>query len=317
MCTSCGDTGQACCTASSATGQCKAGLACTSSGSDGLCARCGGAGDICCAGNTCNDGCCSGGRCLAGTSCAPDAAAPPDTLPVDNCAKGGAPCSALAHFTGTQIVDGVDDEFCNIPSFELGFSPVAAGGKIIENNGTGKSYAERAVARIAWDAAGIHAFIRVYDSTFKPAPSTELWNGDGIELFFSSSTSVTGLTYNDSNTLHVIVSPPIAQISRDSSSTGTQTSLPASQFVAGTEATGYFVELNLPWPGAAPADAQIKFDLQLNAADGTTGASDQYVRDAQSVLYLGSYSSTTTSCSTTSVQPFCDDRLWCTTTLAP
>jgi hypothetical protein len=318
MCTSCGDTGQACCAASSAAGQCKAGLACSSSGSDGVCARCGGAGDICCAGNTCADGCCSGGRCLASTSCSADAAAPGDTAPPDNCATGGAPCSALAHFTGTQNLDGKDDEFCSIPSFELNFTNVGANGKIIENNGTGRSYAERAVARVAWDAAGLHAFIRVYDTTFKAAASTELWNGDSVELFFSSSTSVTGLTYDDKNTLHVIVSPPIAQISRDTNSSGSQTSLPTSQFVTGTDSTGYFVELNLPWPGTAPAaSAQIKFDMQLNVADGATASSDLYVRDAQAVLYLGSYSSTTTSCSSSAVQPFCDDRLWCTTTLQP
>jgi hypothetical protein len=315
-CTSCGDTGQACCAASSAAGQCKAGLACSSSGSDGVCARCGGAGDICCAGNACSDGCCSGGRCLAATSCSADAATPSDTAPPDNCATGGAPCSALAHFTGTQVLDGKDDEFCSIPSFELNFTSVGANGKVIENNGTGRSYPERAVARVAWDAAGIHAFIRVYDTTFKAAGSTELWNGDGIELFFSSSTSVTGLTYNDSNTLHVIVSPPIAQISRDSNSTGTQTSLPTSQFVTGTDGTGYFVELNLPWPGTAPAaSAQIKFDMQLNASDGILSSSESYLRDAQAVFYLGTYS--TTSCSSSAVQPFCDDRLWCTTTLQP
>jgi hypothetical protein len=137
-------------------------------------------------------------------------------------------------------------------------------------------------------------------------------------LFFSSSTSVSGLTYTDSNTLHVIVSPPIAQISKDSASTGTQTSLPTSQFVTGTDSTGYFVELNLPWPGTAPAaSAQIKFDLQLNVADGPMGVSESYVRDAQAVLYLGSYSSSTTSCASSAVQPFCDDRLWCTTTLQP
>jgi len=238
-------------------------------------------------------------------------------VPTDRCATGGAPCSALAHFTGTQVVDGKDDEFCNIPSFELNFSNAAAGGgKVIENNSTGRSYPERAVARLAWDASGMHAFIRVYDTTFTPATSTQLWNGDGIELFFSSSTSVTGLVYNDTNTLHVIVSPPLAQSSIDTASSGTQTALPASEFATGTDSSGYWVELSLPWPGSAPAaSAQIKLDMQLNAADGQTLVSDLYVRDAQAILALPT--TTTTSCSSSNIQPFCDDRLWCTTTLQP
>jgi hypothetical protein len=306
-CTQCGDSGQMCCPASSVADQCKTGLACTSTGADGLCARCGGLGDICCAGNACNEGCCAGGRCITG-SCSEDAGTATDA-PVSQCASGGVPCSGLAHFTGVQVLDGRDDEFCNVPAFELGF---ANAGKTIEWNTTGKTYPELAVARVAWDSAGLHAFIRVTDTSFTPAGSTQSWNGDGIELMFSSSTAVTGLTYNDTNTLHVIISPPTVQYSLDSTSSGTQYSLPTSEYVVGSDGTGYFAELDLPWPGTAAvpgASSQIKFDMQVNIADGTTSTSDLYVRDAQAILYMGT--------SSTCTQPYCDDRAWCTTTLLP
>jgi hypothetical protein len=313
VCTPCGDLTQACCPSSSASGQCQAGLACSSSGADGVCGRCGSLGDVCCANRACNDGCCSAeGRCVV--CAAPQDGGAPADAPVDACSKPGAlPCTALPRFTGTQVLDGKDDEFCSLPSFELAFASPA---KIIEHNGTGKSYAERAVTKIGWDAAGLHAFIRVHDTTFTAANPGELWNGDGVELMFSSSTAVTGLTSADKNTLHVIVSPPVAKYSLDYGSTGDHFPLPEGQAVSGSDATGYWVELNLPWPGTVPsAGGQIKLDMQLNAADGKGGAGESYVRDAQAILYLGS--ATSSSCSSASPQPFCDNRLWCTTTLEP
>jgi hypothetical protein len=216
--------------------------------------------------------------------------------------------------TGPQILDGKDDEFCDIPSFELNFTNAA---KVLEYNTTGGSYPERAVARVAWDDAGLHAFVRVYDTTVTPATSlSTIWNGDGVELLFSSSTSVTGLTSVDTNTLHVLFSPaatPLAATSKDTATSGTETALATSAYAAGSDGTGYWVEFNLPWPGVAPtAGSQIQFDMQLNVADGVTKTSDSYTRDAQAILYQATV--TTTSCGLT-IAPFCDDRIWCTTTL--
>lgn len=316
-CNPCGSSGEACCPASSTSGQCKAGLACVGNGAEAVCARCGGAGDYCCAGRTCSSGCCSltTNRCVADTSACGslDGGAGGDG-PMSQCATGGSPCSALAHFTGTQVLDGKDDEFCAIPSFELTF-PSAA--KVNEYNGAGGPYRERAVARVGWDATGIHAFIRVYDSTFTPAQAADsLWNGDGVELMFSSSKDVTGLTSSDANTLHVMISPPNAASVKDYSSSGTPTPLPAANFVTGSDTTGYWVELNLPWPGPAPtASAQIKFDMQLNAADGVSKNGDGQIRDAQAVYYQAA-APASSPCGST-VYPFCDDRVWCTTTLQP
>jgi hypothetical protein len=318
-CASCGGMGEACCPASTAADQCKPGTACTSSGSDGLCARCGTLGDICCAGSTCSEGCCAQGRCVSDTAaCAPpplDGGVNPDA-PVSQCATGGAPCSALARFSGVQVVDGKDDEFCNVPSFEL--TQQNAGKVLIDAYATAEELAERAVARVGWNEAGIHAFIRVYDTTFTAAKEDTLWNGDSVELFFSTSTDVTGLVHNDPNTFHVIVSPPLAQSIIDTSSSGEPSDLPKAQYASGSDSTGYWVELNLPWSATAPtAGTQIKFDMQINASDGPITGYEDYTRDGQLILYLGSTSSSTTTCSSSDIQPFCDDRLWCTTTLQP
>jgi len=116
------------------------------------------------------------------------------------------------------------------------------------------------VARVAWDDAGIHAFIRVYDTTVTPASTlSTIWNGDGVELLFSSSTSVTGLTSVDTNTLHVLYSPyttPLAATAKDTATSGTETALATSAYASGSDSTGYWVELNLPWPGTAPLRAR-------------------------------------------------------------
>jgi hypothetical protein len=228
------------------------------------------------------------------------------------------PCTGLPAFTGTQVLDGKDDDFCNVPSFELSFTNAASnGGKVKVYNGSGGSYPERAVARVAWDSAGIHAFIHVIDPKFVPATALDtIYNADGVELLFTSTTSgLSGGTSQDSGlALHVIVSPPFAARSKASGTNGTQEALPASQFSAGTESAGYKVELNLPWPGTPPtAGSQIKFDMELNSADGNSTAGDAGPRDAQAILYLGSDPGGSPCAG--ELFPYCDDRLWCSTTL--
>ena len=317
----CGALGSACCGSDPA---------CTDSGAkclNGICARCGGLGEICCPGNSCTNGCCSGGLCVANPS-GGDCPSPPPAdagsgdqsdAPQAGCTSATAtPCTGLPAFTGTQSLDGNDNDFCGVPSFELNFTNAASnGGKVKVYNPGANSYPERAQARVAWDAAGIHAFIRVIDPKFVPAKDlATIYNGDGIELLFTTTTSgLTGGTSQDSGlAMHVIVSPPFAARSKANGTDGTQEALPASQFSAGTESTGYKVELNLPWPGTPPtAGSQIKFDMELNSADGNSTSGDAGPRDAQAILSLGSDPGSS-PCGG-ELFPYCDDRLWCSTTL--
>jgi hypothetical protein len=219
----------------------------------------------------------------------------------------------MPRFTGVQTLDGQDTEFCNIPAFELNFANAAR----VASFNAGGTLSERLVAKVAWSSEGVHAYLRVFDSTIVSAPNlTNIWNGDGAELLFSSSTALTGNTATDGNTYHVIVSPAslsggtsYVASSRSSLGQGTQTALDPSRYVAVTLADGYAVELKLPWPMLIPTvGSNIAFDAQLNSADGPMSTSDSYVRDAQAILYQGA--GTANTCGTT-IGPYCDDRLWC------
>jgi hypothetical protein len=224
------------------------------------------------------------------------------------------PCTGLPAFTGTQTLDGDDSDFCNVPSFELNFQNAA---KVKEYNPNSKSSPERAIARVAWDGSGIHAFIRVIDPKFVPAANLDnIWNADGVELMFSSATSgLKGGTADDSAvTTHVIASPPFVARSKASGTNGSQAALETNYYMAGTTSDGYKVELNLPWPGTPPsAGAQIKFDMEMNAADGTSTNGDAGPRDAQAMLYVGSDPGGSPCAG--ELFPYCDDRVWCSTSL--
>jgi hypothetical protein len=226
----------------------------------------------------------------------------------------------LPAFSGAQVLDGDDVEFCNVPSFELNFTNAASnGGRVVVYNTGTSNYPERAQARVAWDSFGIHAFIHVIDSKFvAAADSASIYNADGIELLFTSTTSgLTGGTAQDSGVaMHVIVSPPLGVKSQASGVNGSQNPLDPSLFWAGTESAGYKVELKLPWPGTPPtAGSQIKFDMELNSADGKSTTGDVGPRDAQAILYQGPDPGNSPCGSP--LYPYCDDRLWCSTTLQP
>ena len=256
----------------------------------------------------------SGGECPS----PPDAGSIPDTAQGGCTSATATPCSGLPAFTGTQVLDGNDDDFCNLPSFELNFSNAAGnGGRVVVYNPGGTSYPEHAIARVAWDSAGIHAFIHVTDPNFVAATDIgTIYNSDSIELLFTSTTSgLSGGTAQDSGlAMHVIISPPLAAKSQATGYNGSQTALDPSLFWAGTESGGYKVELKLPWPGTPPSKgSQIKFDMQLNSADGISTTGDAGPRDAQALLYQGSDPGNSPCGS--DLYPYCDDRLWCSTSL--
>lgn len=341
----CGNTGQACCPGDQCLGSgvcsggncvacgslglpcCRGDPSCTDSSSqcsNGVCTQCGGVGESCCAGDSCTAGCCSAGLCVAnasGDSCTTlpaDAGSTPDTAQAGCTTATATPCTALPPFSGAQVLDGNDAEFCDVPSFELNFNNAASnGGRVVVYNSGTSNYPERAQARVAWDSFGIHAFIHVIDSKFVAATSADtIYNADAVELLFTSTTSgLSGGTAQDSGkAMHVILSPPLAVKSQASGVNGSQTPLAPSLFWAGTDSTGYTVELKLPWPGTPPtAGSQIKFDMEVNSADGKSTTGDAGPRDAQAILYQGSDPGNSPCGSP--LYPYCDDRLWCSTTL--
>ncbi len=236
--------------------------------------------------------------------------------------SGGNPCSGIPHFVGTQTLDGKGDDFCAIPPVQMDSNNA---GKVVVINATPP---EVVSARIAWSSAGLHAFFDVQDSSVQvvyTADATQAVNqayqGDSIELMVTSSNDVTGLTGTDANSLHVIVPASGPAIStkasnNNGSSQGTATQLPSTQYMQASTSTGYAIELQLPWPGgtAPTPGSSIRFDMALNSADSTFGSVGD-MRDGQLIYHVETVADTT--CQGTDAQPFCDDRMWCSTSVTP
>jgi len=231
------------------------------------------------------------------------------------------PCTGLPKFAGVQTVDGVGDDLCSVPSFTF---TKAAAAKVNNYNTIPDSQFESVVARVAWSPLGLHAFFDVTDASVQSVNTVDVkqaltrsHQGDSIEIYISSSDTLTGLTSADSNALHVIVpaTGPAVSVKTDNGGGGTPTELPAGQYKQAKTSGGYAIEVLLPWPGGAPSgESQVRFDLAINSADATFGGLDD-MRDAQVIYYVGTGGGSP-ACGTTS-EPYCDDRLWCATTLQP
>lgn len=254
---------------------------------------------------------------------APDVATPPGDAAVGSCSGGTAadPCkTGLPKLAGSQTVDGNGGELCSLPFVVLNAQSAA---KIINYNNVPTSQFETATARIAWDASGVHAYVDVQDASVQTAsmadPSqatAKAYQGDSVELFFSSSNNLTGLTSQDSNSIHVIIPANGPAVSvKDTGNSGTATALPAAQFAQANTATGYAIEVSIPWPGSAPsAGGAIRFDLALNSADKSFTSIDK-MRDGQLIHYVGTVSGSTTCQGADGAVPWCDNRTWCQTTV--
>jgi len=254
----------------------------------------------CPSGNSCSSGSCvaagSSGSC-AGTT-----------------AK---PCTAIPAFTGTQLVDGYGDDFCQVPGFLLAFDSTAGKINVTSGETAGATYPEKATFKVAWSPTHVQVHVEVIDPSVNANKNpSEIWNGDGVEFMISTNSNVTGLTSSDANTLHVIANSTIGVTVKASGNSGNHSQISdASQFKAITTSRGYAIEVKLPWPGGVTVTSgtAIYFDAAINSAR-LNSADSSSPRVAQALLYQSS-NTTNTSCTGTGndVAPFCDDRLWCPT----
>jgi hypothetical protein len=251
----------------------------------------------------------------------PDDGGPTDTPIAPTCTTDTiAPCTTIPKFTGNQTLDGKGDDMCSVPSFT--FTKTAAA-QVNNYNNIPDAQFETVTARVAWSPAGLHAFFEVTDADVQTvymkdtgtAAVDRPYQGDSIELFISSSDTVTGLTASDNNTIHVTLpaSGPAVLVKTSSGGSAVHTVLPTTEYSQEKTATGYAIEVKLSWPGDAPSGGgRARFDLALNSADSIcTGVDD--MRDAQMVFYLGEAGGST-SCPG-APEAWCDDRTWCSTTL--
>jgi hypothetical protein len=264
--------------------------------------------------------CKAGQECKANHCVASAVDSGSDTPPAACTTATATPCANIPKLAGTQTLDGKGDDMCSVPSFQFNAQNAA---KVIKYN---SEPLEDVTVRVAWSAAGLHLFADVKDASVQSvntvdsgSATSKAYQGDSLELFISSSNTVTGLTATDNNTLHVIVpatGPAVSVKTSNSggSSAGTPTALPAAQYKQSTSSTGYAIEVLLPWPGGNPsAGTTVRFDMALNSADSTFGNVDN-LRDGQMLFYIGTVSSTTCKSNDGTV-PFCDDRTWCETKL--
>jgi hypothetical protein len=223
--------------------------------------------------------------------------------------------TGVPKFSGTQTVDGNGSELCSLPYFTLSAQNAA---KVNNYTNAPTSQFETATVRVGWDASGVHLWIEVKDASIQTAymkdssqATNKAYLGDSIELFIASSSSVTGLTSKDTNTIHLIIPANGPAVSvKDTGSSGTPTVLPVNQYAQATTGTGYAIEALIPWPGTAPsAGSAVRFDMVLNSADKTFTDLDG-MRDGQLVYYLGQVSGSTCQ-SSEGTLPWCDNRTWC------
>lgn len=285
-----------CQTSCATTEDCAEGSVCNTTATPPYCATCLTNAD-CPTGNSCTQGACvSGSGACAGNS-----------------AK---PCTAIPAFTGTQVVDGYGDDFCNVPGFTLAFDSTAAKINPASGESATATYPERATFKVAWSADSVHVHIEVTDPSVSPNTNPgEIWNGDGVEFMISTSNELTGLTSADVNTLHVIANSSIGVTVKAWGGGGNHAQISdPNLFKTQTTSQGYAVELKMPWPEGVQVTAgtAIYFDAAVNS--GRPNADNAPQRVAQALLFQAP-TPTNTTCTGTGndIAPFCDDRLWCPT----
>jgi hypothetical protein len=202
------------------------------------------------------------------------------------------PCTGIPKYDGVQTVDGKDDDMCQVPVFVF-IKPAAA----VVNNYNNIQDSEFPVvsARIAWSATGLHAFFDVADANVQsvfgkdPGAATQKpYQGDSIELYFTSNDTVTGIPGSDPSAVHVTLAatgPSVTVKTTNANGISTSyTEMPQAQYKSGRTSTGYAIEALIPWAGGLPtAGGKVRFDLAVNVADSNSGGVDD-MRDAQMIL---------------------------------
>lgn len=249
----------------------------------------------------------AGGGGAGGTSCVPPAAATDYS------------CTSMARFTAaTQVVDGIGDEFCNVPPVHY----TAANAPYREGHSGGSAPPltappETVTFRAAWSVDAFHLHAHVDDpSIYESNDNTTLYNGDEIEIFVAGGPnfSVTYPAGTDSNSIEIGVVPPAGLVgARGVVYLGqNRQTLDSQYFAARLVPGGYEVEVKLPWQGTAkPTQAgdTMGFYFGLSTQD-TAGVGREEYASLPVTTFAGA-----SSCPIAPPLPWCDDRAWCHPTL--
>jgi hypothetical protein len=237
--------------------------------------------------------------------------------------SGAEPCTAIPELQGTQVVDGTNSEFCNVPYLTFN----AGDGVIPPGTPEFPTPAPVLTLQVAWTSTGLAVFAHVDETDVSPPPEGgQIYDGDAIELFVAaSSTSLTGDGGGDQGTFHFILAATSAsgQAVGESypSNAGPAPPVPiqSSTFVGKLVAGGYDLEATFPWAnfgGKTPTTGTlIGFDFGVDIASNKTpdaGVDSGHLKTIQTFYFSNTQKATKPNACGTPPEPFCDDRTWCT-----
>jgi hypothetical protein len=240
----------------------------------------------------------------------------PETTPADvepeapTCkpATGETLCVDIPPFVGAQTVDGDGKDFCEVG----GVSWSNVDGDWVVPMVPPDAGKVRVHMKVAWSAAGLHAFVAVDDPVIIVDPgATTLYQGDSIELYLAGFGKLTGKydTTNDVGAIQIVIAPPNgaapahSQIFLTSTPSGP---LDSTKYAAVLTASGYAVEVAIPWSDlhgmGIKSGSTVGFDIAVNSKwdAATEHVFSVWRRKVPPMTSCGGDAS-----------PSCDDRVWC------
>jgi len=242
------------------------------------------------------------------------------STPVPECRRGDNPCatSQIVRFSGEHVLDGVGDEFCDVPGFELSFSNAAAGAADLPQS---------ALVRVAWSPEALHLFAEVSDPDVAVNGNLDwLWDGDAVELYLATSEAaqLPGFFSGRIDGVQMVFAPPSGEqraraarlfwLPNDDGSFRQVREEITRDFSARVTAEGYSIEAKVQWSKFGPrtpdmhAGMAIAFDLALSTASSQSLAAGG--REGAAVLYVGDSASGVNTCDGDQL-PWCNSTTWC------
>jgi hypothetical protein len=228
--------------------------------------------------------------------------------PACKTASGETLCTDLPVFPGTQTIDGDGSDFCDVggatwqnvdADWVVPMAPPDAG-KV------------RVRMKFGWSSIGLHGFVTVEDpNVMVNTTPANLYKGDSVEFYLAGFKPTGGRfdATNDVGAFQVIIAPPTASEPARSQIflTGTPSGpLDASKWKAVSTATGYAVEVQIPWSDlhgmGIKSGSQVGFDVAVNSLCDTSVEHVFAVWRRKIVMM--------STCGGDS-SPSCDDRVWC------
>jgi hypothetical protein len=180
-------------------------------------------------------------------------------------------CDLIPAFTGTQVVDGKDDEFCNVPAMELTYADAGyQNQKIMSASTTGS----KILLHAAWDSDALHLHARIETSSVNVNSFGKWYEQDNLQVFFKGN-APTGGTMESDKAIQLGYNPPVDMTPTFEKITQTN-SPPPQDFItvesfAREVEGGYEVEVKASWPNSVSpsSGAEMAFNFIVGENSGS------------------------------------------------